>query len=217
MTTIRHTLVSDGVTDTHLIPIIDWTLRQLGGIESIQGVRADFWRLPTPPSTLSDRLIQAVELHPCDILFVHRDTENASRDQRGNEIRDAVRIAATFGVHLPAVAVIPVRMLEAWLCFNEKAIRHAAGNPNGIIPLNLPSLTSIEERPDPKNDLRIALERASELTGRRLKKFNRSQAFWNLVEFITDFAPLRFLPAFNQFESAVKNLRQAGWKKGVYL
>ena len=39
--------------------------------------------------------------------------------------------AAIATLDKPAICVIPVRMQEAWLLFDEIAIRHAAGNPHG--------------------------------------------------------------------------------------
>ena len=107
-------------------------------------------------------------------------------------------------------------MLEAWFCFDECAIRNAAGNPNGKSPLGLPSLKRVEARPNPKEDLQKALLAACELSGRRLKKFNTSAAFWRIVDYIEDFSPLRELPAFLAFEKSIKSLKQNDWKPDFY-
>jgi DNA-binding transcriptional regulator YiaG len=213
MKVIRHTLVSDGPTDANLIPIIDWTLKHAGGVPLSEGVRADFWRLPKKPQNPADRLLKAVEIFPCDVLLIHRDAERDLPQARFDEIRQAFDLA---GIQLPAVAVVPVRMLEAWLCFNEDAIRKASGNPNGKASLNLPALKRVESRPDPKEDLREALLTASELSGRRRKKFNTAAAFWRVVDFIEDFSPLRGLPSFLAFENSIKSLRDNDWKAGFY-
>jgi hypothetical protein len=213
MKVIRHTLVSDGPTDANLIPIIDWTLKHAAGVPLSEGVRADFWRLPEKPRNPTDRLLKAVEIFPCEVLFVHRDAERDLPQLRFDEIRQAFDLAR---IQLPAVAVVPVRMLEAWLCFNEAAIRNASGNPNGKALLNLPPLKRIESRPDPKADLREALLTASELSGRRRKKFNTTAAFWRVVDFIEDFSPLRELPSFLAFENSIKMLRDNDWKAGFY-
>ena len=216
MKVLKHTLVSDGTTDVNLIPIIDWTLKKSAEVELSEGVRAEFWRLPKKPADLTDRLVLAVELFPCDILFVHRDAEKEAPTNRRDEIRVAFDAATARGVELPAVAVVPVRMLEAWLLFNEGAIRHAAGNPNGKVPLNLPHLKRAESRPDPKGELKEALLSASELKGRRLKKFNTATAFGRIVDFIEDFSPLRELPAFQSFEDSIKRLKANSWKPDFY-
>ncbi|HTV61000.1 MAG TPA: hypothetical protein VMH30_00370, partial [Verrucomicrobiae bacterium] len=96
------------------------------------------------------------------------------------------------------------------------AIRKAAGNPHGQVALNLPQLNRLESRPDPKKELQRALRIASELTGRRLKKFNTTQAFWRIVDFLDDFSPLRQLPAYSAFENAVYRMNINNWKEGFY-
>jgi hypothetical protein len=211
-------LVSDGQTDAILIPIIDWTLREVAHVELCQGSHAAFWRLHAKavPKTLADRMRKAVELFPCDVLFVHRDAEKEPANTRHHEIRLAFEEATKSGGRFPAVAVVPVRMLEAWLLLDERAIRKAAGNPGGKVPLDLPGLHQIEKRPNPKQDLREALSTASELKGRRLKKFNVDQAFWRVVDRIDDFSQLRELPAFQAFEQSVRHLKDANWAPGFY-
>ena len=213
---LKYTLVSDGPTDANLIPIIDWTLKNTIEVELSEGVRAELWRLKTKPENLAEKLAKAVELHPCNVLFVHRDAEKQSHDKRFDEILNAhEEVSRTVG-QWPTVAVVPMRMLEAWLCFNELAVRKAAGNPRGKVPLNLPPLKRIEARPDPKEDLKAALLAASELKGRRLKKFDDSAAFWRIVDYIEDFSPLQQLPAFQRLESALLALKRNDWKPGFY-
>ena len=168
MKVLRYTLVSDGVTDANLIPIIDWSLKQVGGVALTEGRRAEFWRLPEKPVGLAQRLVKAYELFPCKVLFVHRDAESESPGVRVAEIRAAFTNICS-RIELPAVAIVPVRMMEAWFCFDERAIRNAASNPNGTASLGLPPWNRIESKPDPKSDLSKALQSASELSGRRLK------------------------------------------------
>ena len=216
MKVVRHTLVSEGTSDGNLIPIIDWTLREVAKVDLAKGARAEFWRLPSPPQSLAEKLSKAAELFPCEILFIHRDADREPPDLRYQEIRGAVEMAATEGCVLPAVAVVPVRMLEAWLMLDEVAIRCAAGNPNGTVPLDLPSLRRVEDCPDPKNDLRRALRTASELTGRRLKKFNSAQAFWRVLDFVKDFSPLRQIPAYCRFEASIREMSSKDWHAGFY-
>jgi hypothetical protein len=213
MKVVRHTLVSEGSTDANLIPIIDWTLKNTAGVPLSQGERAEFWRLPKKPGNLSERLLEATKLFPCEILFVHRDADAELPQARMDEIRQAFEQAS---IQLPAVAIIPVRMLEAWLCFNEDAIRKASGNPNGKVPLNLPRLQRVESRPDPKRDLNEALLTASERLGRRRKKFDTAKAFWRIVDCIEDFSPLRELPSFQAFERSVKSLKDNDLRPGFY-
>jgi hypothetical protein len=102
-------------------------------------------------------------------------------------------------------------MTEAWLLFDEAALRHAAGNPNGRNPLNLPELSDIEQIPNPKEILFKVLREASGLTARRLKKFNLPGARIRITELISDFSPLLALPAFQALERKILLLRQKGW------
>jgi len=132
MTELRYTLLADGSSDRALLPILSWTLQQQGVSSAIQATWADLGRLRHRPRTLSERIIAALELYPCDLLFVHRDAEREPFENRHTEIERALLEVARQEVSLPsAVCVIPVRMHEAWLLFNEWAIRMAAGNPRG--------------------------------------------------------------------------------------
>lgn len=216
MNVLKYTLVSEGTTDANLIPIINWTLREAGGKPLAEGARAEFWRLRHPPESLADKLLKAHELFPCDVMFVHRDADNAPPENRHAEISQAVELAGKRRPGLPSVGVVPVRMLEAWLLWDELAIRNAAGNPHGKKPLGLPSVDRIETRPDPKEDLHTALRIASELSGRRLKKFDAPKAFWRVVGYMDDFKPLRRLSAFRKFEDSVRRMAEAGWQPGFY-
>lgn len=210
---LRYTLVAEGTTDANLIPIINWALKQSADVQIPEGVRAEFWRLRTKPDGMIEEMVKAVDLFPCDVLFVHRDSDKGKPQARHEEIRTAFGKAE---IQMPVIAVVPVRMLEAWLCFSESAVRQAANNPTGTVKLNLPSLKQVESRPKPKNDLREALLVASETTGRRRNKFDTSAAFWRLVDCIEDFSPLRKLPSFQLFEKSLVNLKENEWSAGFY-
>jgi hypothetical protein len=211
MDEIRYTLISDGPSDCALIPILTWVLREKGNVTWVQPEWADLGRLPSPPKNLRDRILLAIDLFPCDLLFVHRDAERQEPKRRCEEIHSAIQEAASQGFRTPAVCVVPVQMTEAWLLFDEVAIRFAAGNPNGKNPLNLPELSKIEQILSPKNILFQVLCEASGLTARRLKKFNRAGARIRVTELITDFSPLRALCAFQELEKKISILRQNGW------
>jgi hypothetical protein len=211
MDEIRYTLISDGPSDQALIPILNWVLRKTGDVKRIQAEWADLGRLPKPPKGLRERILCAIDLFPCDLLFVHRDAERQEPKTRHEEILSAVQEASLQGFITPAVCVVPVQMTEAWLLFNEGAIRRAAGNPNGKNPLKLPELSDIEQITDPKEFLFQVLREASGLTGRRLKKFNPGQSRIRITELIADFSPLQVLPAFQNLEEKILALRQNGW------
>jgi hypothetical protein len=95
-------------------------------------------------------------------------------------------------------------MTEAWFLFDEAAIRQASGNPRGSVSLHLPAFPQIEAEPDPKQVLYDALRNASELHGRRRKKFRPQEAIHRLAELITDYAPLQQLSAFAALEHELR-------------
>lgn len=202
MKSFRFTFLSDGSSDRALLPILRWTLRQNGCRGPIQENWADL-RDRRSGRDLAERIRAAINYFPCELLFVHRDAEAESHAVRVNEIRRALPAPST---PPPAVCVVPVRMQEAWLLFDETAIRHAAANRNGRIPLDMPHLRQLESIADPKALLHGLLRTASELSGRRRKKFRVEQAAFRVSQFIEDFSPLRELSAFSAFEKETREV-----------
>ena len=206
---LRYTLVTDGSSDAALRFPIDWLLRNLGEHE-MAGEWADLrWRRARVES-LPERIRAAAKSYPCDLLIVHRDAEGAGHADRLAEIATAIRAVRDCAPH---VAVAPVRMTEAWLLHDERAIRIAAGNPNGTVPLRLPDLDELERHLDPKRILRDALLAATGARGRRLKRKKRDFPWlrYRVAELIEDYAPLRGLPAFHAFEGDLRReLRTLG-------
>lgn len=207
---IRYTLVTDGSSDAVLTNHLSWLLREHAHC-ALVARWADLSRLRRPPRGLSARIAEAVALYPCDLLFVHRDAEREPLGTRIAEIQSA--LASLPGLSpIPAVCVVPVRMLEAWLLFDEHAIRLASGNPNGHVNLALPHHAHVDALPDPKRVLQDALVTASDLSGRRRKSVATAQAVRRLGDSITDFSPLRVLPAFRRLEREVSDIVKAnGW------
>lgn len=211
MKEIRYSVITDGPSDQALIPLLTWILRNYLVEYAIQPQWADLSRLPRPPKPLQDRIKVGLELFPCDLLFIHRDSEREAYETRKQQIHEAVQKVKETKDFL-SICVIPVRMQEAWLLFDESAIRLASGNPNGSSPLQLPRLAEIENQPDPKLILYSLLKEASGLQGRRLQKFSVSTSARRVAEFIEDFTPLRILPAFNALERDIANaLSLGGW------
>jgi hypothetical protein len=203
MSTLRYTLLTDGSSDRALIPIVNWLLRKHLTNYEIQSEWADLSRLPAPPKDLSKRVESAVNLYPCDVLFIHRDAEACELDRRVQEIE--AELSDITELRVPVVKVIPVRMTEAWLLFDEGAIRIAASNPNGSVGLELPNIKNTENISDPKALLHNALKQASQLSGRRLKRFNPHSCVCRISELIDDFSPLRTLPAFCALEDELQS------------
>ena len=103
------------------------------------------------------------------------------------------------------IPVVPVRMTEAWLLFDERSIKIAAGNYSYSDSLPLPSLQKIEKLPNPKATLYELIRNTSNLRGRQLAKLKISQRVHVVADNITDFSPLRQLPAFRQLEEDIKH------------
>jgi len=192
---LRYTLLADGSSDRMLIQVVNWAIRR-GGLRVEHASWAALGLVRPQPKSHAERARMAIELFPCDVLFLHRDAEKGSFERRLAEVGSAV--ADLEGHH---VAVIPVRMTEAWFLFNERAIRRASGNPNGRVQLNLPRTNQVETIPDPKETLFEALLAATETSGRRREKRKQEQGIMRarVAELIDDFSPLEGVPAFDQF------------------
>jgi hypothetical protein len=182
-------LLADGSSDRVLIPIISWCIRQLD--PGVVLLPPHFKHRGSDEITQSvDELIATYRPH---LVFVHRDAERLDHATRKREIPVIVGV----------VPVVPVRMTEAWLLTNERAIRRASGNPNGQVSLNMPSVARLESHPDPKEELHRLLRMASELKGRRLQRLNESSAVHRVAEITEDFSALRRLPAFVDLENEI--------------
>jgi hypothetical protein len=207
MNALRFTLVSEGSSDAALLHPLRWLL-QVNGVDCpIESTWADLRAFPKPISGLEHKIRAAFELYPCDLLFVHRDADREPRATRVEEIRSAVqRISSDFFAGRPYVCVVPVRMTEAWLLFDETAIRQAAGNPRSATPLCLPPVSKVEDVPDPKAVLNEALRRATDKPARRLRKFRTGQAVQRLAELIQDYSPLRNATAFQSLEQELQTI-----------
>lgn len=213
MIELRYTLVTDGTSDDALIPMLSWLLREQGVSSAIVPSWADLSRLPRKPKGLTEKVAHSLDLYPCDLVFVHRDAENQPAGRRREEIEYAMASILAPEVP-PAICVIPVRMTEAWLLFDEGAIRKASGNPNGKVPLALPRMSRVEHEPDPKEVLTRMLREASELRGRHLRKLSTIGQARLVAKYLDNFKPLRQLSAFQSLEADLSHLvKERGWDR----
>ena len=211
MEELRYTLLTDGASDRALLPILKWLLIANGVNYPLQETWADLSLVNPKPEGLARRIKVSLELYPCDCIFIHRDAEGQPHTIRRDEILRNIETLGQ-GVVVPYICVIPVRMQEAWLLFNQAAIRRASGNPNGQVRLNLPKPNKIEALPDPKEILYGLIRDASELEGRRLKRLYPSALAYRVSELIEDFSLLRQLSAFNLLEEEIRQIiEQNGW------
>lgn len=206
MSGIDCTLLTDGSSDAALIPILRWLLTQHAQQQTVRCEWADMRHMIDPPRKLAERIVAAVELYPCDLLFVHRDAEAETPDSRHNEVKAAADAARLRGVTQPYVCVVPVRMQEAWLLLDEVAIRRASGNPSGKVRLELPDPRHLEELPDPKSVLHKLLVDASEHHGRRRHKFRPRTKAHLVSQYVADWSCLRALSGFQRLEADVQQI-----------
>ena len=187
---LRFALLADGSSDGALLPVITWMINQTSPDLELPdpGFRARVAR-----KDIGHEMRETIALFRPDILFVHRDAEAQDPASRRAEIPPA---------DCTLVRIVPVRMTEAWLLFDEAAIRRAADRPMGKASLELPALQRVEELTDPKARLRETLLVAAEARGRQRKRFQKDLAVrvQRVAELIDDFSPLRRLKAFEQFE-----------------
>jgi hypothetical protein len=203
---IQFTLFADGPTDRALLPVLDWLIRET---QSPDTIAYEFLSRPQFHAQLNftERLQTALDLAPCNILFIHRDAEKQGPLLRYDEIAKAVENLSARHANVPHLCVVPVRMTEAWLLADESAIRQAAGRPRSTEPLDLPSLNRLENIPDPKTTLYELLREASGKKGRRRASFNVREAAALVSEFVASFSPLRQLGAFARLEADLSKLR----------
>ena len=109
--------------------MIEFVLDEHWGVPHVTTFAQD---LPSGP--LRTRIAQALILHPCDLLFVHRDADREQVSLREDEIREAVRSSGAS----TAICLIPVRMQDqglsnartqwpAWQVLSERRyVRNAA-------------------------------------------------------------------------------------------
>jgi hypothetical protein len=165
----------------------------------------DFSLLPKKPEPgIVGKLRAAARLGGTyDLVAIHRDADREPPEVRIAEIHAAM---AAWHAELPCVPVIPVTMLEAWLLLDERAIRQVAENPNGRVPLELPKPKKVESIADPKQRLKDTLALASELTGRRLQKFQTRfpQNRARLLEMLRVDGPVTEVPSWRSFTDELR-------------
>lgn len=196
--TMRVAFLGEGSSDNGIVPHID-RLAAERGIRSSVTV-PDFNRLGDKVGRSVPEKLSALRSFgdEYDLVVVHRDSDNAGREARVREIDQAITAE---WADLSHVSAIPVRMLEAWLLLDERAIRQVAENPHGRIALDLPKPAAAERIADPKSLLRETLSKASGLSGRRLDQFQRRfpQHRLRLLELLDPRGPVLALPSWSCF------------------
>lgn len=196
--------MADGPSDLPLAAHIETLCRRAGLPMDI--VALDPRRLPGMGPTVARRLTAAlVQDSDFDCVFVHRDAEGQDPELRHAEVSTGVKAGGFSG---PAVAVVPIRMTEAWLLLDERLIRQVAGHPTGRAHLGLPPQSRVEDIADPKAVLQSALMAASEARGRRRKTMrSRFGAHRHqLLERLDPDGPVQLLSAWKRLGKDISDL-----------
>jgi hypothetical protein len=209
MRPLYFTLAAEGSTDEMLLPILRWVFEQQFGPDvpvngSFSSYRGD----------IAPRISRAMREFPdTDLLLVHADGGKEGHHARAIQIDAAIAGLTATGRIPPHARVIPVRESEAWLLFDDAAIRTAAANPNGKLKLKLVT-RDYDRVADPKLMLNDALDAASGLTGRKLANFKRDRRPIWVADCVSNFAPLRTLEAFATLESEIAKF-SADWMSNL--
>lgn len=191
---MRLAFIGEGSSDLLLVPAIRWSVNRLRPEQACEVVPMDFRGMPVPPDGLPERISLTLAMGEWDAILIHRDSDSLDAEPRHREIALA-RWAATSPAP-SVIPVVPVRMTEAWLLFDEHAIRSAAGNSASTVELALPTVKECARREKPKVILHDALKRASGAKGRRLAKFNVESRCHALALAISDWSPLLAMTSF---------------------
>lgn len=186
---LAYAVVADGGTDRILVPIIQWAVHRLD--PHVEILEPEFRRRRGSIAEFLTAYSTGAML-----IFAHRDSENATLDERLGEFEAVER--------QDVVPVIPVRMSESWLLFDGSAIAKAAGKPSSLVPV--PRVVQIEDIPNPKEQLdELLFQAAGAPAGRRGRNFRRSIADRraSVAEYISDYSPLENLPAFRSFQQSL--------------
>lgn len=194
---VRFAFIGEGTSDNGLVPLLR-DLCVLSGADATE-MQLDWNKLEKKVGrSVSQKAKAALEQVPnLDLLFIHRDADERDAQDRYQEIAQAIE---SLGVLTDYVAVVPVQETEAWLLLDENAIREVAGKPKGRVRLNLPTPNQVENISNPKERLKELLAKASELKGRRLKRFQKSFPLhrWELLQLLDYERPLAQVPAFKR-------------------
>ncbi|MFJ8843986.1 hypothetical protein ACIRFF_13910 [Streptomyces cyaneofuscatus] len=196
--TARVLFIGEGSSDNGLVPHIESIAVRKGLDVSVTVPDFGLLRLPTGHS-VPDKLRVARTLGGSyDLVVVQRDADRGPAQDRKDEIEKAVDAEWPGLRH---VAVVPVRMLEAWLLLDEVCLRQVAENPRGRVGLDLPKGVAAENIADPKQLLKESLARASGYKGRRLAQFQKrfSQHRLRMLELLDPEGPVTCLPSWRAF------------------
>jgi len=167
---VKAVFLGEGSSDQPLAGIVT-LLFQRRGLE-LRMSAPDLDTLRGVGRSVADKVaaVQKLTSERIDLFVIHRDSDSSEPQLRYSEIESAMARAAP---DVALLAVVPIRMTEAWLLLDEEAIRRVSGNPKGRQSLNLPKSSEAERTSNPKSLLQDSLLVASEDKGRRRDRTSR--------------------------------------------
>jgi hypothetical protein len=202
-------LVAEGPTDYRFLPSVLYRLTEdLCLHHGLSTVQVDPVRALDLDGTIRDRTEQIVAAArqadgSYQVLFLHTDgagdPEAAIRERFMRWNRG---LAALGRADERAIAVVPVREMEAWALSDGEALRGAFGTTLSDDQLGLPRRAQdVENVRDPKRMLKMAYERALRP---RVPKRPVVAALEAIAERV-ELTRLRMLPAFQRLEQDLRN------------
>lgn len=192
---IRFLLVAEGSSDENLIAHIETLLINCGAKEA-SGTMPDLTIFREKIGrSIKDKVDASIKLEPnVDVIFVHRDADNAGIEAREIEIiNQTEHIKEKYTI----IPMIPTKEMEAWLLLDEEQIKRAAENIHYAHPIKLPKPNTVEHINNPKQHLEDILVKISELNGRKLEKFKKQfpQKRALLAQNLDPEGPVCFVPS----------------------
>ena len=149
-----------------------------------------------------DRILQATRRNAASLslVFVHADGAGAPERMRVEQCEPGIAlIHQTFPERLRAIALVPIREMEAWALVDGDAIREVTGSRLGDAALGLPSrVATVEAITDPKAKLQSVFALACPRSSRRSQE--RHGAYLGLLGEAVRLVRLRELEAFQRLE-----------------
>lgn len=202
-------LLGEGSSDLRLTEHIEQILI-MEGFDEVSGDAPDLSMFVQPVGlTVKSKLEAVIKHYPgVDLIFIHRDADNAGIAAREQEIIDACS-----DLHLTAVIVpvVPVKMLEAWLLADQDKIKMVGGGRGyrGNIE-GVPSIAALENVRDAKSVLLSALCEVSGASGGRLRDFKKRfpEMRARLTYDLDPDGPVNGLDSYRRFRQAVAQVAQ---------
>jgi hypothetical protein len=169
---VRFLLTGEGTSDLRLQSHIE-NILIAEGFDEVDGETPDLSVIvPRVGHAVKDKLAALVKYYPdVDVIFVHRDSDNAGCDARIAEIYAGGEDVFAQDRLIP---IVPMRMLETWLLADVEAIKRVAGNRDAEVELRcMPPIARLEGIANAKDRLLEALCEASKAKGGKLADFKR--------------------------------------------